>query len=60
MDSVLLMVHLKGKAAGSDVHGRDIHSAVNSVDPKIMCDLVCRRGSQEMGESIPSRSKRTE
>ena len=40
MDSVMLMAHLKGRGAGSDVHGRDIHSAFNSIDTRIMCGLI--------------------
>ena len=40
MDSVMLMNHIRRKAAGSDVHGKNIHSAFNSIDTKIMCDLM--------------------
>ena len=40
MDSVMLMDQLRRKHPGKDVHGRDIHSASNSIDTKIMCDLI--------------------
>lgn len=40
IDSVMLMDQLRRENAGSDVYGRDIHSAFNSIDTKIMCGLV--------------------
>ena len=44
IDSVMLLNHLrKGKGAGGsdlDVHARDIHSAFNSIDPRIMEELL--------------------
>ena len=40
MDSVMLMDHIRWKATGSDVYERNIHPAFNSIDTKIMCDLI--------------------
>ena len=40
MDSVMLMSHIRGGAEGRDVHGRDIHSAFNSINPEIMFSLI--------------------
>ena len=40
MDSVMLMDRLRGKETGRNVHGRDIQSAFNSIDTKIMCNLI--------------------
>ena len=37
MDSIMPMAHIREKA---DVHGRDIHSAFNSLDSGIMCSLI--------------------
>ena len=36
----MLMDKLKKKHPGRDVHRRDIHSAFNSIDTKIMCNLI--------------------
>ena len=41
MDSVMLMAQLREQSRGrSDVHGREIHSAFNSIDTRVMCDLI--------------------
>ena len=40
MDSVMLMDQLRNRSVGKDVHGRDIHSAFNSIDTEIMCNLI--------------------
>ena len=40
MDLVMLMDQLRGQHPGRDVHVRDIHSAFNSIDSRIMCSLI--------------------
>ena len=40
MDSVMLIDQLRRGYPSSDVHGRDIHSAFNSIHSKIMCSLI--------------------